>query len=246
MTSPVAIVTGGTTGIGWAVAERLIRSGHRVLITGRDAGKGCAAAEALAEHGEVRFIQADVADPTGRREVLARALDSGGPLGVLINNAGTWDNQSIGEVTEDSWDQTFAVNVKGAFFMTQEVLPAMLVNGRGKVVNIASIAGLQGFAETSAYCATKGAVIAMTRALAVELGPSGINVNAVAPGNVSTPFNEHLMRQPGFQERLIARTPARRNGEPADIAGAVAFLASDDSDWVHGECLVVDGGWMSA
>jgi NAD(P)-dependent dehydrogenase (short-subunit alcohol dehydrogenase family) len=136
--------------------------------------------------------------------------------------------------------------VKGAFFMTQAVLPAMRACGSGKIINVASIAGLQGFSETTAYCATKGAVIAMTRALAVELGPAGINVNAVAPGNVATPFNEHLMSQPGYQERLIARTPAGRNGRPSDIAGAVAFLASAQADWVHGECLVVDGGWMVA
>jgi 2-dehydro-3-deoxy-D-gluconate 5-dehydrogenase len=245
MTLPVAIVTGGTAGIGLAVAERLATSGYCVVITGRDPAKGARARSTVARHGEVVFVAADVADAGGRR-LVRDVANAAGVVKVLVNNAGTWDNQPLGETTEESWDRTFAVNVKGLFFMTQEVMPLMLAQGAGKVVNIASIAGLQGFAQTTAYCATKGAVIAMTKALATELGPLGVNVNAVAPGNVTTDFNAHLMARPGFRQELINRTPARRNGEPVDIAGAVAFLASADADWVHGECFVVDGGWMSA
>jgi NAD(P)-dependent dehydrogenase (short-subunit alcohol dehydrogenase family) len=245
-TRRLVVVTGGTTGIGFAIAQRFAHDGFAVLITGRDAAKGAAAVSELGARGHVRFVAADVADHSGRAMVVDHATSSGLPVAALINNAGTWDNAPIDAVTEESWNRTFAVNVTGVFFMTQAILPLLLAGGNGRVVNIASIAGLHGFADTAAYCATKGAVIALTKSLAVELGPVGVGVNAVAPGNVLTPFNEHLMVMPGYADRLIERTPARRNGNPDDIAGAVAFLVSSDADWMHGECIVVDGGWMAA
>ncbi len=240
-----AIVTGGTDGIGLAIAGRLLDAGHSVVITGRDPGKGDAAAGQLAGRGPVEFVAADAASVDACHDVVAAATAAFGAVSVLVNNAGTWDSRPIVEVDEANWDRTFDVNVKGAFFTTQAVVPAMRERGGGAIVNVASIAGLQGFAGHSVYSATKGAMIALTRSLAVDLAPDGIRVNAVAPGNVETAFNEHLMRKDGYRDSLLARTPLNRNGTPDDIAGAVAFLASSDAAWTCGEVLVVDGGWIA-
>jgi NAD(P)-dependent dehydrogenase (short-subunit alcohol dehydrogenase family) len=241
----VAVVTGGTTGIGLACATRLAAAGHHVLVVGRDAARGAEALARIDRPRTTKFIAADVATEEGRSRIVD-AADQHGGIAVLVNNAGTWQNELVEDVTEQSWDVSFDVNVKALFFLVQAALPSMRAAHAGRIVNIASIAGLQGAPASTVYCATKGAVIALTKALAAELGPQGINVNAVAPGTVPTAFNEHLLSQPGYGDRLLERTPARRHGTPEDIAGAVAFLASPDASWMHGECVVVDGGWIAA
>ncbi len=152
---------------------------------------------------------------------------------------------SLGEVTEDAFDAIFDTNVKGLYFLTQRAVPEMVRQGRGKVINIASQAAAVAFPKSSVYCASKAAVVGLTKALAVELGPQKINVNAIGPSNVETPINAHLMREPAYERWLIDNTPYGRNGRPEDIAPAAVYLASDESDYVTGITLYVDGGWIA-
>ena len=242
----VAVVTGGTSGIGLAVAVRLVHAGYRVVISGRDEAKAAQAIDeavalgAPAEH--LAFCPSDASDLAHASALADFTRHHFGPVDVLVNNAGTWESKPLADVDETSYDRTFAVNVKAAFFLTQALLTDLIARG-GAVVNVASIAGQQGFADNTVYCATKGALISLTQAMAVELAPRGVRVNAVAPGNVETPFNAHLMADPGYRSRLIERTPVGRNGTPDDIAGCVTFLASDAASWICGEVLTVDGGW---
>lgn len=239
----VAVVTGAARGIGRAVAERLAREGARVAVLDVSAHRTPQAGDEMRAAGlDVRAYVVDV----GQRDAVRAALcqvqaDLGAPVSVLVNNAVWVRYQSVMDTDEASVDRMLAVGFKGIVWTTQTAAEQMRQRGGGAIINISSIAALNGMADGSVYCALKAAVAAYTRAAAVELGPLGIRVNAVAPGIVATPASLANFGA-ALQVQKTAITPLRRFGQPEEIAGVVAFLASAASSYVTGALLVADGG----
>lgn len=246
----VAIVTGGSQGIGEAIAKKLASEGaHAVIVYSRgDEAAMRVVSEIEAQGGIASAVKADCSNVADIERLMN---DVGGRLGsidVLVNNAGTFKTMPVDETTEQVWDDQLDLNLKGTFFCVKAALPWFRRRGGGKVINMSSIAGVAAFPNCAAYCASKGGVALLTRALAAELAAERINVNAIGPGNVSTPINAHL-RGPGNDDYIAlmaSKTPTGRAFmEPEDIAGAAAFLAGPDSDGVHGVILMVDDGWSA-
>jgi NAD(P)-dependent dehydrogenase (short-subunit alcohol dehydrogenase family) len=239
----VAVVTGASRGIGRATAEALAAAGARVLLTSRkDEALEAAASEILAAvpDAEVGWLAANAGAPDAPAAIVAAALDRFGSLDVVVNNAAT--NPYFGpalDISDGQWDKTFEVNLKGAHALVREAHRSWMGEHGGVVVNIASIGGLSVEPGIGIYNVTKAALIHLTRTLAGELGPA-VRVNAVAPGLVRTDMARALWEEHG--DALARRLPLARLGEPADIAAAVTFLASDQASWITGTTLVVDGG----
>jgi len=243
----VAVITGGTRGIGHAVARHLADAGARVVAVGRDPDRGAAAAAAIPG---ARFVAGDVRLATHCEHAVAETLGAFGRLDVLVNNAGViYRNRTVDRLTEAEWDETFDVNVKGAFLMTRAALPALRA-ARGTVVNVASYAGLVGFAGAAAYAASKAALINFTRSLALDHAGEGIRVNAVCPGSVDTDMIHAAWA--AFPDPAVARKaweekhPLGRIATADEIAAAILFLASDEAGFITGAVLPVDGGITAA
>ena len=235
-----ALVTGGGGGIGLGISEALAGAGARVAILGRSD----AADEAAALVGGTA-VRADLSDRDALRRGFEDAVESLGGLDVLVTSHGTLHAGPALETSLESWDATIEVNLTSVYELCRLAGAMMLPCGAGKIVTIASMLSFQGGFRAAAYSASKGGVAQLTKALANEWAPHGVNVNAIAPGYVKTPLNAHIWRDdPERSEAILARLPAGRWGEPADLAGAVVFLASAASDYVHGIVLPVDGGWL--
>ena len=241
----VAVVTGASSGIGAAAARALGAAGGRVVLVGRDRERlGEAAAAVEATGAEAHLVSADVTDGDGPGRIVAASLERFGAVDVLVHAAGVFLPTPFAETTDEALDQQWDVNLRAPYRLTREALPHL---GRGgSVVFISSNAGHVGFPNSTAYCASKGAVELLVKALAMELAPRGIKVNAVAPGNVHTKMNAHLFADPEYTRQMLATTPAGRVGEVDDIAPAIVFLASPAADYIHGASLLVDGGWVAA
>jgi 3-oxoacyl-[acyl-carrier protein] reductase len=236
----VAIVTGASRGIGLAIARRLVDEGARVCITARDAGALSAVAEDLGD--SCLFVAGQAQDPSHQAETVRRVLETWGRLDVLVNNTGV--NPVYGrllDVTEAAARKIWEVNVLGTLAWTRLAIQEWMNDHGGSVVNVASVAGLRPAEGIGMYGVSKAAVLQMTAQLAAEVGP-GIRVNAVAPAVVRTKFARALYEE--REEEVAARYTMRRLGEPDDISGAVAYLASDDAAWVTGQTVVVDGGLL--
>lgn len=230
---PHALITGGSRGIGAAAVRAFVREGYAVSFFYE---KNEAAAKALAAETGAAVVRCDVADT----EAVAAAVASLPPVDVLVNNAGVSHVGLISEITPEQWDRLFAVNVKGIYNTVRAVLPAMLHRQSGAVVNVSSMWGQAGASCEAAYSATKGAVIALTQALARELGPSGIRVNAVSPGVIDTEMNAQLS---GEDRAVLADdTPLGRLGRPEEAAEAILYLAR--AEFVTGQNLPVNGGYL--
>jgi 3-oxoacyl-[acyl-carrier protein] reductase len=243
----VVLVTGGGRGVGRATTEAFCREGARVAFTARDTARGQAAAAAL---GDALVVPADVRSPGDCARAVADTLGRFGRLDVLVNNAGViYRNRTIDQHTEAEWDETFDVNVKGAFLMSRAALDALRA-ARGAIVNVASYTGLVGFAGASAYAASKAALVNLTRSLALDHAAEGLRVNCVCPGSVDTDMIHAAWA--AFPDREVARRaweakhPLGRIATAAEVAAAILFLASDDARFITGVALPVDGGITAA
>jgi 3-oxoacyl-[acyl-carrier protein] reductase len=232
-----AIVTGAATGIGAATARLLAERGARVLAVGLQPEK----LRELSDVAEV--LDADVADPAAIESVAARAAELGG-ADILVNNAAIYPLGPWHEADAAQWDAVFATNIRGYFLLAKAVRPQMLARGGGAIVNVASVTFYWGEPLLVSYVASKGAVIGFTRALAREAGPENIRVNAVAPGAFPTAATAIHADQDALWRSVLEAQSLKRRGEVEDVARAIAFFAGDDSGFVTGQTLLVDGGWM--
>ncbi len=246
MKGKVAIVTGGGAGIGRRISEVLAARGAAVAVLDIDGESAVATAEAIkAAQGEAIGIQTDVARESEIQEAVRQVVDTWGRIDVLVNNAGILRLGSVTETSEDDWNRILDVNLKGVYLCSREVLPGMVESGAGTIVNIASVAAISAGPGLAAYSASKAGVTNLTRQMAKDYGPSGIRVNCVLPGTIPTAMHRACYSEDEAEEALAeaARNkPLRRNGTADDIAAAVAFLASDEANFITGVLLPVDGG----
>jgi NAD(P)-dependent dehydrogenase (short-subunit alcohol dehydrogenase family) len=241
----VALVTGAAAGIGYAIAQVLAEEGAHVYLADVNGSGAEAAAAVLVENGlRATPLTCDVSRGQDVTQMF-RTLAAGGRLDVVANNAGINVRSDFRHMSDADWVRIREVNLDGVVRVARDAFPLLQASGRGSLVNIASIMGHRGLRQLVGYSATKGAVAALTRGLAVEYAPYNIRVNTVSPGFVETALTERVMRQPAIKKALIDQTPMRRLGEAHEIAKAVLFLASDDASYVTGAELAVDGG-MSA
>jgi len=243
----LALVTGGGSGIGFAIAEALGRAGARVVVNGRNAARLEAARGRLAEAGVASAAAPfDVTDPAAVEAGMAGIAREHGPVDILVNNAAMNRRQPFEQFSFEQWRELQAANLDGPFLVTRAVLPAMKERRRGKIVNVCSLASDLGRPNIVAYAASKGGLRMLTRALAVEVAPWNVQVNGIAPGFVRTEMNAELVANAEFSAWVERRTPAGRWAEPAEIAGAAVFLASRAADYVTGHLLYADGGFSAA
>ncbi|MFI5113863.1 MAG: SDR family NAD(P)-dependent oxidoreductase [Terriglobales bacterium] len=247
----VALITGGTSGIGEAVAVLFAREGAKVAITGRNEARGQAVtARVIASGGEsggqAIFVSTDVRNADECKRAVDETLRSFGRLDILFNNAGVFFPHTVLECSEEEWDLQIDINLKGTFLMSKYALQPMLAQGRGVIINNSSGWGLVGGDKAVAYCASKGGVVLLTKAMAIDHGRQGIRVNCICPGDVDTPMLPEDARLRGLDWKTYLagceNRPMGRIGTPEEIAKAVLFLASDDSSFMTGAALVVDGG----
>jgi NAD(P)-dependent dehydrogenase (short-subunit alcohol dehydrogenase family) len=243
----VALITGGTSGMGRATAVLFAQEGARVAITGRNEARGReVVAEIEQAVGTAIFVRSDVRFAEDCRRAVEDTLQAFGRLDILFNNAGVLYANTVLDCTEEEWDLTLDTNLKGTYLMSKFALPTMIAQGSGVIINNASGWGLVGGDAAAAYCASKGGVVLLTKAMAIDHGRQGIRVNCICPGDVDTPMLPEDAQRRGmeWEEYLAsaANRPMGRIGKPEEIAKAVLFLASDDSSFVTGAVLAVDGG----
>jgi 2-deoxy-D-gluconate 3-dehydrogenase len=239
-----ALVTGANTGIGQAIAVALAEAGADVALAGRSAPDETLALIA-ATGRKAADLRADLASIAPVAGLVDEAVAALGGLDILVNNAGIIRRNDLADFTEEDWDAVVDTNLKTLFFLSQAAAKVMMAQGSGKIVNIASLLSFQGGIRVPSYAAAKSGVAGLTKALANELAPKGVQVNAIAPGYIATNNTAALQADETRNRQIIERIPAGRWGKPADIAGAAVFLASPASNYVTGHVLAVDGGWLA-
>jgi 2-hydroxycyclohexanecarboxyl-CoA dehydrogenase len=246
VTTRVALVTGGGVGIGEATCLRLARDGMAVGVLGRRMANARAVAEAIvAAGGSAVPLEADVSDRDQVDRAVAELRERLGGITVLVNNAGIEEFTPFAEIDDNAWERVLAVNLTGTYHVTQAVLPDMVTAGWGRIINLTALGAQIGAANMVHYTASKGGVTAMTRSLAVELGPKGITVNAISPGFILTPMAQRAIDGDLFPvpyQEIVATYPVPRVGRPEEAAAAIAFFASEDAGYVTAQVLGVNGG----
>ncbi|MFB9239461.1 SDR family oxidoreductase [Plantactinospora siamensis] len=247
LTGRLAVVTGCRRGIGLAMAEALAAAGADIVGVSRElAERGSEVAERVAGHGRrFRPYRVDLADPVAVRDLVARLADLDRPVDILVNNAGTIRRAAAAQHADADWEHVLGVNLTAPFVLAREVGRGMLRRGAGKIIFTASMLSFQGGVLVPGYAAAKSGLAGLTRALANEWAPHGVNVNAIAPGYIATDNTQALRDDPDRSRAILDRIPAGRWGRPEDLAGATVFLASDAAAYLHGAVIPVDGGWLA-
>ncbi|MFB3923237.1 MAG: SDR family NAD(P)-dependent oxidoreductase [Terriglobia bacterium] len=242
----VAVVTGGGAGIGEAVAKRYGCEGAKVVVAEINASTGAATAKAIQQlGGQALFVQTDVAREDNVRAMVSTALGTFGRIDILFNNAAVLfhrEEARAHELSNDVWDRTIEVNLRGYWLCAKHVIPSMLKQGGGSIIHVASPTGLFGFTRLTAYSTSKGGVIGLTRAMAADYAPDRIRVNAIVPGTIDTPMNAIEFQDPEARRKFAALAPAGRLGLAEDLCGIAVFLASEESAYCVGGIFTVDGG----
>jgi gluconate 5-dehydrogenase len=242
----VALVTGSSAGLGLTIARGLARAGARVVLNGRDEAKLAAASGALEREGLVVSRSAfDITDTGAVEAAVERIERETGPGRILVNNAGIQDRMPMVEMTDEAWQRVLDTNLTGAFKVARAVARSMLARRRGKIVNVCSLMSEIHRPTIANYSASKGGLKMLTRAMAVEWGPQGLQANGIGPGYFATDLTRPLVEDPEFNAMICTRTPAGRWGDPEDLVGTAIFLSSDASDYVNGQVLYVDGGLLA-
>jgi 2-deoxy-D-gluconate 3-dehydrogenase len=242
LSNRVALITGGNGGIGLGMAKGLSSAGATVVIAGRNKDKAQIALQALGGRGA--FVELDVLKEESCRAAVAQVAERWGRLDILVNNAGTTVRKQPQDLSSQEWHRVMDTNLTGAFLCSQAVYPHMLRGGAGKIINIGSMMSVFGSSYAAPYAASKGGIVQMARSLAVAWAKDNIQVNTILPGWIDTDLTRQAREQvAGLNEKVLARTPAQRWGEPADFAGIAVFLASGASDFVTGAAIPVDGGY---
>ncbi|MFK9090501.1 3-oxoacyl-ACP reductase FabG [Bacillus salipaludis] len=236
----VAIITGGANGIGKITAKKFLQEGAKVVISDLNPEAGNAAVKELEKYGPISFIQGNVTETRQIQLVVKETMDMYGRVDILVNNAGITIDGLLTKMDEESWEKVISVNLTGVFKCTKEVVPIMIEQGEGVILNASSVVGIHGNIGQTNYAATKAGVIGLTKSWAKEFGPKGIRVNAVAPGFIVTDMTAKVPQK--ILDLMEAKTPLRKLGKPEDIASAYVFLASDDASFINGTILSVDGG----
>jgi len=243
----VALVTGSGQGIGQSIAIRLAEEGADVIVDDRVIGESAeetvAAIQKLGR--KVVAVKGDLSNTEDDRKVISQGVEAMGKIDILVNNAGVEKNASFWDVTEQDYDFVMNINLRGTFFITQDFVNHLRsTHSEGRIINISSVHEELPMPHMASYCATKGGLKMLCRDLAVELAPLGITINNVAPGAIETPINKALLNNPTEMKALLANIPLNRLGKPEDVAGCVAFLASDDASYITGTTFFVDGGLL--
>ena len=246
----VAVISGAASGIGRGISMRLSELGAAIVLFDIDQQKGAeAASEIIRQGGEAFFIVGDVRSSHDCNRAIAETIQKYGKIDILCNNAGVAIRKTVESLSEEEWDLALNVTLKSVFLLSREVVPHMMRFGGGSIINTASGWGLKGGPQAAAYCAAKGGVVNLTRAMAIDHGKHNIRVNCVCPGDVDTPMLRSECAQLGQKSDLFmkeaAARPIARVGTPEDVANAVLFLVSGMAEWVTGTCLVVDGGGLA-
>lgn len=245
----VAIVTGGASGIGLSTVQILAAGGAKVVLSDWNAEQGIRETARLRKEGyEVTFVKADVSQSADVKNMVDTAVSTYGRLDILVNNAGYIIAKDVIAMQEDEFDKVMSINAKGVFLGCHHAIPEMLKHGSGAVVNVASISGLVGLPGQSGYCASKGAVVQLTRQVAVDFSAKGVRVNAVAPGSIETKVLTDYLESSGdaakARAEIVAAHPIGRTAEPVEVAEAIAFLCSDKASFITGTIVSVDGGYV--
>ena len=246
----VAIVTGAGTGIGRACALAMAREGARLALVGRRHEKLQELARDIGDSAQTITIAADVSKKADIENLVARVVARFGSINVLLNNAGVLHIGNVEQITEEQWDETFNVNVRGLWMLSRAVLPQMRKAGGGAIINVASVLGINGARNRASYAPSKGAVVLLTKCMAIDHGHENIRVNAICPSFVETDLTAAVLRDvpdpQAVRRERITLHPLGRLGQPEDIAGLAVYLAGDESSWVTGSAFPVDGGYLAS
>lgn len=245
----VAVVTGGSSGIGRAIAIRFAQEGAKVAVLDLQEESRLAAETpstvdaARAAGSEGLFVRTDVSKSADIKAAVLKTIERFGKIDILANSAGIFIRNSITDVSDEEWEKVVGVNLSGVFYACREVIPHMVHQQYGRIVNVSSIHGLLGTGAAATYCATKAGITNLTRQLAIDYAKQGITVNSIAPGTIETAMSKPFRENPAIMQEYQARTLLPRLGKPEDVANAALFLVSDEAEWMTGESLVIDGGW---